>query len=127
MSCYPQPKNWIKYAKFEETQGNTEISREIYEQCISTLGTDYIDQNVYVSFAKFETRHKEVERARAIYSYALEHLPPGEKENLYNVYAQFEKQFGSKDGVEDVIVSKRRLKYEQVFLFLNFRIWKTTR
>jgi crooked neck len=49
-----------------------------------------------------------------IYQYALENLPEGQKENLYNVYTQFEKQYGSKDGLEDVIVSKRRLKYEQV-------------
>jgi crooked neck len=55
-----------------------------------------------------------VERARMIYQYALENLPEGQKENLYNVYTQFEKQYGSKDGLEDVIVSKRRLKYEQV-------------
>ena len=32
----------------------------IYEQCIETLGEEYIDQNVYISFAKFETRQKEV-------------------------------------------------------------------
>ena len=116
VTCYPQPKNWIKWAKFEENLGNIDMAREIYEQCIATLGSDYIDQNIYISFAKFESRHKEIERARAIYSYALEKLPPGEKENLYNVYAQFEKQFGTKGGVEDVIVSKRRLKYEQVLI-----------
>ncbi|KAJ3101103.1 Crooked neck-like protein 1 [Phlyctochytrium bullatum] len=89
-----------------------EHSREIYEKCIETLGEEHVDQNVYVSFAKFETRVKEIERARAIYKYALERLPRKEAENLHNVYAQFEKQYGGQEVVEDVIVQKRRIKYE---------------
>lgn len=69
-----------------------------------------------MSFAKFETRLKEIDRARAIYKYALEKLPPGRQANLYNVYTQFEKQFGSKDGLEDVVLTKRRKHYEDVNL-----------
>ena len=69
---------------------------------------------MYVSFARFETRQKELDRARAIYKYALEKLPKGQTENLYNVYTQFEKQHGAKEGIEDVIIGKRRAKYEDV-------------
>jgi crooked neck len=116
VQTFPIPKNFIKYAKFEESRGDIETARAIYEQCVSDL-EEQCDQNVFVSFAKFEARQKEIERARAIYSYALEKLPLTEQGNLYNVYTQFEKQFGSKDGVEEVIVSKRRLKYEQVLFF----------
>jgi crooked neck len=125
VSCYPLPKNWIKYARFEEQHQNIETAREIYTQCIQTLGEEYIDQNVYISFAKFETRCKEIERSRTIYQYALERLLEGEKENLYNVYTQFEKQYGTKDGLEDVIVSKRRLKYEEELMKneYNYDIW----
>ncbi|KAJ3344418.1 Crooked neck-like protein 1 [Kappamyces sp. JEL0680] len=123
VTCFPQPKNWIKWSKFEEQNGSlgsgcpvlmVDAARQIYEQCIETLGDSFIDQNMYVSFAKFETRHKEVERARAIYKYALEKLPVGAKENLHNAYTLFEKQFGSLEGLEDVVISKRRLKYEEV-------------
>jgi crooked neck len=89
-------------------------AREIYEQCISILGEEFIDQNFYVSFAKFETRLKEIERARAIYKYALEKIPQGQNTNLYNMYTQFEKQNGGKLGVEDVVVTKRRKQYEDV-------------
>lgn len=78
------------------------------------LGEEFIDQNIYVSFAKFETRQKEFERARVIYKYALDKLPKGQAENLYNVYTQFEKQHGGKEGIEDVIIEKRRAKYEDV-------------
>jgi len=32
---------------------------------------------------------------------------------LYRCYIAFEKKFGSKDGIEDAIVGKRRLQYEE--------------
>ncbi|KAI8824748.1 hypothetical protein BJ741DRAFT_632745 [Chytriomyces cf. hyalinus JEL632] len=113
VGCHPQPKNWLKWAKFEESIGRTDHSREIYEKCIETLGEEFVDQNVYISFAKFETRLKEQDRARTIYKYALSKLPKSKAENLHNVYSQFEKQFGGREGIEDVIVTKRRVKYEE--------------
>ncbi|KAJ3411548.1 Crooked neck-like protein 1 [Chytridiales sp. JEL 0842] len=113
ISVHPQAKNWLKWAKFEESLGFIDHSREIYEKCIETLGDEYVDQNVYVSFAKFECRQKEIERARAIYQYALTKLPKTAAQNLRNVYTQFEKQYGGKEIIEDVIVTKRRVKYEE--------------
>ncbi|KAJ3211599.1 Crooked neck-like protein 1 [Dinochytrium kinnereticum] len=113
ISAHPNSKNWLKWAKFEESIGMPDHSREIYEKCIETLGDEFVDQNVYISFAKFETRLKEIERARAIYKYAVEKLPKAQAENLHNVYSQFEKQFGGQDLIEDVIVQKRRIKYEE--------------
>jgi crooked neck len=124
VSVYPQPSNWLKWAKFEEQHARpgkiigkfliVDFAREIYQQCMTTLGDDFIDQNFYISFAKFETRLKEIERARVIYKYAMQKLPEGQKENLHNVYTQFEKQFGGKEGIEQVVASKRRLHYEAV-------------
>jgi hypothetical protein len=42
----------------------------------------------------------------------------------------FEKQFGTNDELEDVVISKRRLKYENelasvsiVFVYLSFKGW----
>jgi crooked neck len=32
---------------------------------------------------------------------------------LYRCYIAFEKKFGCKDGIEDAIVGKRRLQYEE--------------
>lgn len=32
---------------------------------------------------------------------------------LYRCYIAFEKKFGTKDGIEDAIVGKRRLQYEE--------------
>ncbi|TPX60573.1 hypothetical protein PhCBS80983_g01723 [Powellomyces hirtus] len=125
VGIHPQPKNWIKWAKFEESIGKPESARAIYEQCLDMLGEEFIDQNIYVSFAKFETRQKEIERARVIYKYALQKLAKGQTENLYNVYTQFEKQHGEKQGIEDVIIGKRRLRYEDELSAnpRNYDVW----
>ncbi|KAJ3158047.1 Crooked neck-like protein 1 [Geranomyces variabilis] len=125
VGCHPQPKNWIKWAKFEESIGKPDSARAIYEQCLDMLGEDFIDQNIYVSFAKFETRQKEIERARVIYKYALQKLAKGQTENLYNMYTQFEKQHGEKQGIEDVIIGKRRVRYEDELAAnpRNYDVW----
>lgn len=121
----PSFKNWIKWSKFEEGLQNIVTARKIYEECIETLGDAFIDQNFYISFAKFEIRQKEIERARAIYQYAIDKLPTGQKENLHNSYTLFEKQFGSIDGLEDVVLSKRRLTYEELIAEnpYNYDVW----
>jgi len=96
-----------------------DLARQIYEECLTTLG-ELADQHVYISFAKFETRMKEIDRARVIYKYALDHLPKGQTDNLYKEYAAFEKQYGDREGIESVVEAKRRAKYEEV-IFYHFR------
>jgi crooked neck len=56
---------------------------------------------------------KEYERARAIYKYALDRLPRSKAAILHKAYTRFEKQYGDSEGVEDVILSKRRVQYEE--------------
>ena len=84
-----------------------------------------MDQNVYISFAKFETRVKELDRARGIYQFALDHLPIGYKENLQHVYTTFEKQYGKVEGLERVVLDKRRLAYETSLSDnpFNYDVW----
>ncbi|CAG2207040.1 CLF1 [Mytilus edulis] len=53
------------------------------------------------------------ERARLIYKYALDHLPKDSCQEIYKHYTVHEKKFGSRAAIEDVIVSKRRFKYEE--------------
>ena len=75
-----------------------------------------MDEKIYIAFARYETRLKEYERARTIYKYALDRLPRSKSQALYQAYTAFEKQFGDKDGVEDVLIGKRRLQYEEQVL-----------
>ena len=78
-----------------------------------------------MAFARFETRAKEVERARAIYKYALDCIPKAQASTLYASFVQFEKQHGDRKGVEDVIIAKRRFKYEDDIKTdpLNYDVW----
>jgi hypothetical protein len=54
------------------------------------------------------------DRARVIYKYALDHLPKERCEDIYKQYTIHEKKYGDRSGIEDVIVNKRKYKYEEV-------------
>lgn len=112
-AVHPEPKNWIKWARFEEESGTSDLVREVYGMAVETLGDDFMDEKLFMAYAKFEARLKEYERARAIYKFALDRMPRSKSVNLHKAYTTFEKQFGDRDGVEDVILSKRRVQYEE--------------
>jgi crooked neck len=110
---HPEPRNWIKWAKFEEEYGTSDLVREVFGTAVETLGDDYVDEKLFIAYARFEAKLKEYERARAIYKYALDRLPRSRSMVLHKAYTTFEKQFGDRDGVEDVVLSKRRRYYEE--------------
>ncbi|OAD80407.1 hypothetical protein PHYBLDRAFT_61456 [Phycomyces blakesleeanus NRRL 1555(-)] len=125
VSIHPEPKNWIKWAKFEEEHNNLEKCREIYTEAVQYLGDEKMDQKVLVAFAKFEIKLKEFDRARVIFKYGLDRLPKSKSESLYNQYTNFEKQYGDKEGIENVVVGKRRVQYEEEIESnpKNYDIW----
>ncbi|KAL2157458.1 hypothetical protein VTH06DRAFT_6150 [Thermothelomyces fergusii] len=116
-AVHPQPRTWLKWAKFEEEYGTSDMVREVFQSAIQTiaetLGDDEVDERLFIAFARFEARQKEYERARAIYRFGLDNLPRSRSMNLHAQYTTFEKQFGDKEGVEDVILTKRRRLYEE--------------
>ena len=57
---HPEIKNWIKYASFEENNHYITGARKVYERAVGFFGEDHIDEKLFVSFAKFEERQKEV-------------------------------------------------------------------
>lgn len=59
------------------------------------------------------------ERARVIYKYALEHLDKQLAGELFKAYTIFEKKFGNRSGIENVIVSKRKFQYEEEVKVIN--------
>ncbi|KAF0318732.1 Pre-mRNA-splicing factor [Colletotrichum sp. SAR11_59] len=109
---HPEPRNWIKWARFEEEFGTSDMVREVYGIAVEALGDEFVDEKLFVSYARFEAKMKEYERARAIYKYAMDRLPRSKSMALHKAYTTFEKQFGDRDGVEDVVLSKRRVLYE---------------
>ena len=110
---HPEPRNWIKWARFEEENGTSELVREVFGTAIEMLGDHFVDEKLFMAYARFEAKLKEYERARAIYKYALDQLPRSRSVTLHQAYTTFEKQFGDREGVEDVILSKRRVQYEE--------------
>ena len=109
---HPEPKNWLKWARFEEENGTSTLVREVFGTAVETLGEDFMDESIFTGYARFEASLKEYDRARAIYRYALDRLPRSKAMKLHKAYTTFEKQFGDQEGVEDVILSKRRVQYE---------------
>ncbi|MCJ1475891.1 NineTeen Complex (NTC) component [Lambiella insularis] len=111
---HPEPRNWIKWARFEEENGTSELVREVFGMAIETLGDTFIDERLFIAYARYEAKLKEFDRARAIYKYALDRLPRSKAAVLHKAYTTFEKQFGDRAGIEDVILSKRRVQYEEL-------------
>jgi len=109
----PTVQAWVRYAKFEMKNGDVARARECYERAVEELGEDAQTENFFIKFAEFEEKVKEVERARAIYKYALDHIPKAQANNLYQRFVAFEKQHGDREGIEEVVVSKRRFQYEE--------------
>lgn len=122
---HPEPRNWIKWARFEEENGTSDLVREVFGTAIATLGDHFMDERLFIAYARFEAKLKEYERARAIYKYALDRLPRSKAVTLHKAYTTFEKQFGDREGVEDVILSKRRVQYEEQIKEnpKNYDIW----
>ncbi|EGO52938.1 Pre-mRNA-splicing factor clf-1 [Neurospora tetrasperma FGSC 2508] len=116
-AVHPEPRTWLKWAKFEEEYGTSDTVREVFQTAIQTiaetLGDDAVDERIFIAFARYEARLREYERARAIYKFGLDNLPRSKSMTLHAHYTTFEKQFGDKEGVEDVILTKRRRLYEE--------------
>jgi crooked neck len=110
---HPFVKNWIRFAKFEHAQGSVQCGRQVYERAVEFYGDEHLDEELFTAFAHFEENCKEYERARVIYQYAIDRISKENAKELLKAYTQFEKKFGSKAGIESVIVNKRKFQYEE--------------
>jgi crooked neck len=114
VSAHPSARAYLKYAAFEETKAkNIPASRAVYERAAAAPSGTSVDADLYIAFAHFEERCKEPERARAIYKYAVSHLPVEATTSVYDALTVFEKQLGERDSLESVILSKKRVEYEE--------------
>ena len=110
---HPDTRNWIRYARFEESRGSIANARSIFERAIEFFGEDLVDERLMMGFARFEEGCQEYERARTIYKFALDRLPKSQVEELFKAYTHFEKKYGDRSGIEDVIINKRKFQYEE--------------
>lgn len=114
LACHPTTRAYLKYAKWEERQNQRLLCRTIYERAMQELHHDEDTQKLLLNFARFEERCKEFERARVIYTFAIQNAAPGEDiDELNQEFIAFEKRHGTRKGIEDAIVKKRRAQYEE--------------
>lgn len=59
-----------------------------------------MQEELFIKFAEFEEKVSEVERARAIFKYALDHIPRAQANDVYRRFVTFEKQHGDREGIE---------------------------
>jgi crooked neck len=110
---HPESGTWLKWARWEQQHGTTDLVREVFAAAIEALGTDFMDERIFIHFAKFEISLKEYDRARALYKFALDRLPRSKSTALNDAYVRFCKAYGDAEGVEDAVLSKRRVQYEE--------------
>jgi crooked neck len=125
IQVYPQVSSFIKVAKFEERLRSRSRARQIYESAVAELGAAANNEAFFLEFTKFELRCHEVERARILFKYALAHLNKTDAPRLHQAYVDFEKQHGTSDNIEFVILNKRRHVYERQLLDnpMNYDVW----
>lgn len=110
---HPKVATYLKWANFEQKLGEVANARAVFENCHEFLGADAETEEYFVAFAQFEESNHEVERARAIYRFALDRVDKARAAEIYRAYVAFEKQFGDRDGIETVIAGRRRFHFEE--------------
>jgi crooked neck len=131
---YPSARAFLRFAKWAEFDlKKIPLAREIFEACLSELEPEEAYQaRVFKQFASFEERQGEFERARVIYKHAVKLLKledrnelsledkedlssfeQSKRNELYKSYIAFEKKYGDRKGIENVILTKQRGEYKR--------------
>lgn len=108
--------NWIRWAEFEESQPKgAEAARAIYERALDVLDSSALEPRLFISFARFEVRQGEIDRARAIFQLGMQQFPPHLSPALHHSYVQFEREWGDSEAViQNVVLDKRKMHYSQL-------------
>lgn len=105
----PEPHSYIKAAKFEEQQKNYTGARLLYERGLAELGrAAFQSESLFAAFAQFEIRQKEYLRARKLFEFGIDKLPKDKAAKLVEMQATFQRQFGTREEVETVVLNQRR-------------------
>ncbi len=110
----PMPQSYIKAATFEEHSKDNAAARIFYERALAELGKRaFNSEHLFISFTRFEVRQKEFARARKLYEYGITNIPTEQAKLLQEEYAGFQRQYGTRQEIEEVVIAKKRTKLEQ--------------
>ena len=101
----------IAFAKFEEAQKEV---RKYGLSCQISISTIVLKKYILLGLNIFSGFQHD--RTRVIYKYALDKMPKETCQEIYKAYTVHEKKYGDRAGIEDVIVSKRKFQYEEVYI-----------
>lgn len=131
IETHPNVLNYLRVAKFEIKHHNFSSARRLYESCLADLGKEALTEDFFINFIRFEMRMKEFDRCRTLFKFGLENIGSNvinvitTSGKLYKFYVKFEKMYGNKEDIEEVIVTKRRVLYEKEIEknASNYDIW----
>ncbi|GAW79216.1 splicing factor [Plasmodium gonderi] len=109
----PKIECFYKLIKFERKYKNVDRARACFEKCIELLPPSFLDEHFYIHFCNFEEENNEYERCRKIYIEALKILPKNKSEFLYKSFLQFQKKYANKDELDETLMIKERITYEE--------------
>ena len=111
---HPYAESYLRYADFEIKLKQPARARKVFERGLDALGENDINEQLIVKFAEFEEAEGEIERARALFKYAIEKLPESSSRELYPAYLQFEKRYGGQKQIEDAVIEKKKAQYQEM-------------
>lgn len=125
MESFPNLKTYMMVAQQEVKSKNVESARKIYEKTLEELGESALKEDYFINFAKFEISQKQHDRAREIFRFGLKQIPKEHSIKLYKEYLAFEKQFGQKDEIDELVFNQRRTFYKDIIAKnqLNYDAW----
>jgi len=113
VQCHPVLESFLKYATWEKKLDNLVEARGVYEKALQVLEEDANQPEYFIDFADMEIEAGEIERARKIFQYSLDHVPKHAAEDLFRRYTSFEKQYGDRETIETVILNRKRFDYKE--------------
>ncbi|KRZ52073.1 Crooked neck-like protein 1 [Trichinella nativa] len=89
--------NWIKYAKWEESQGEMQRSRSVFERA---LDVDHRNITLWLQYAEMEIRNRQINHARNVWDRAISILPRAIQ--FWLKYTYMEEMLGNIPGTRQV-------------------------
>jgi pre-mRNA-splicing factor SYF1 len=84
-------------------------TREIFEKAIHNL-PEAVIKTIAIQYAALELKLGEVERARAVYTYAAQFCNPKRETVFWQTWEEFETNYGNEDSFRDMLRLKRSVE-----------------